>query len=78
MPGALIETRTVGSIFALCPETIDLQQSWFWFAGVHGIEPQQCILSWSGVMADMQSANCRSNKAPAASTRNSLLPIMLI
>jgi len=36
------------------------------------------MLSWSGVMADMQSENCRSNKAPAANVRNSLLPIMLI
>src|SRR6266851_1651963 len=32
---------------------------------------------WSSVMADMQSANCRSNNAPAARNTNSLFPVML-
>src|SRR5512135_522281 len=32
---------------------------------------------WSGVMADMQFANCRSNNAPAARNTNSLFPAIL-
>jgi len=41
------------------------------------MDPQHFMLCWSEVMAAMQSVNCRSNKAPAASTKNSLWPIML-
>ena len=46
--------------------------------GSQGMEPQHCILCWSCVLADMQSANCRPNRATTAKTTNSPLPIMLV
>jgi len=49
---------------------MDLQQLWLWFEGSHGIESQHCMLCWSMVMADMQSANCKNSIAATASTRN--------
>jgi hypothetical protein len=76
--GAFSETRADGSMVGARTEIIALQQSWLWFAGVHGIEPQHCALCWSGVIADMQSANNKTNKAPAASAENSLLFIILV
>jgi hypothetical protein len=68
--------RVVATMYDVCGEVIVLQQPWLWFAGVQGIEAQHCMDSWSGVIAAMQSANCRNNNAPAARTTNSLLPIM--
>src|SRR6058998_478237 len=37
------------------------------------MDPQHCMLCWSWVMADIQSANCKSRIATAASTRNVVL-----
>ncbi len=41
------------------------------------MEPQHFIVCGSCGIADMQSANGRSNKAPATITKNILLPIIL-
>ena len=57
-------------------EFIVLQQPWVLFAGEHGIDPQHCMLCWSGVIADAQSAIWRTNTAPKASTKNSLFPLI--
>lgn len=51
-------------------ETIVLQQSCAWFAGLHGIEPQHCIVCWSADMGVRQSANCNANNAVSAKTKN--------
>ena len=73
--GAPRDTRAAGSMLGACAETMVLQQSWVRFEGVHGIEPQHCMLCGSGAIADMQSANCSSNKAATARVRNILLLI---
>ena len=73
--GAPRDTRTAGSMLGAYAETMVLQQSCVWFEGVHGIEPQHCMLCGSGAIADMQSANCSSNKAATARVRNILLLI---
>src|SRR4030095_4959941 len=39
------------------------------------MEPQHCMLCWSWVIADIQSANCKPNRATNATTMNSLLRI---
>jgi len=41
------------------------------------MEPQHFILCWSCVIADMQSANCKPNKATIAATMISLFLITL-
>src|ERR1700686_3809648 len=73
--GAPRDTRAAGSMLGACAETMVLQQSWVRFEGVHGIEPQHCMLCASGAIADMQSANCSSNKAATARVWNILLLI---
>ena len=73
--GAPNDTRAAGSMLGAYAETMVLQQSCVWFEGVHGIEPQHCMLCGSGAIADMQSANCSSNKAATARVRNILLLI---
>jgi len=50
-----------------------LQQSWLWFDGSQGIEPQHCMLCWSSDIADMQSTNGRNRTATTASTKNVVL-----
>lgn len=54
--GACNETHVVGMALGDCEEPIDLQQSWLWFEGSQGIEPQHCMLPWSRVAAKTQSA----------------------
>lgn len=61
-----------------CEETIPLQQSWLWFDGSHGIEPQHCILCWSGFMADIQSANCSSRTAVTAEMKSVVFRTILL
>jgi hypothetical protein len=51
-------------------KTIVLQQSWDWFAGLQGIEPQHCIVCWSADTGLKQSANCNAKRAASAKTRN--------
>ena len=70
-------TCETGRTFGDCAETIPLQQSWVWFDGSQGIEPQHFMLCWSGVIADMQSANCKPNKATIATTMSSLFLMTL-
>src|SRR5882724_9957194 len=41
------------------------------------MEPQHCMLCWSCVIADAQSANCKPNKATNATTMRILLLITL-
>jgi hypothetical protein len=64
-------------MFGVWGGVIVLQQPWLWLAGVQGIEAQHCMDCWSGVIAAMQSVNCRNNNAPTARIKNNLLPIML-
>jgi hypothetical protein len=64
--GACHVTCVAGNALGDCDETIPLQQSWLWFDGSQGIEPQHCMLCWSSVIADMQSANCNSRTAAIA------------
>jgi len=59
-----------GNTLGDCEETIAWQQSCIWFEGSQGIVPQHCMLCSSWVMADMQSANCKSKIATTASTTN--------
>ena len=68
--GGCSVTCAAGSTLGDCEDAIDLQQSWLWFDGSQGIEPQHCILCWSCVMADIQSANCKSRIATTASMTN--------
>ena len=42
------------------------------------MERQHCMLCGSSVIADVQSPNCRSSKAPAAIKTNSLLAFMYL
>ncbi len=74
--GAVTDTRAFTITLGAGAEFIVLQQPWVLFAGEHGIEPQHCMLCWSGVIADAQSAIWRTNTAPKASTKNSLLPLI--
>src|SRR5262249_7003073 len=53
-----------------------LQQSWVWFEGSQGIEPQHCMLCGFGVIAAMQSANGKNNTATTANTTNMLFRII--
>ena len=75
----LSTTAATGTFNAACStgrtlgdgeETIVLQQSWDWFAGLQGIEPQHCMVCWSADMGVRQSANCNANNAVSAKTKN--------
>ena len=67
----------VGNALGDCGEVIDLQQSWLWFDGSQGIEPQHCMLCESEVDADIQSENCRPSRATIATRISNVLRIAL-
>jgi len=54
--GAFTDARAFTTTPRAGAEFIVLQQPWSLLAGEHGIEPQHCMLCWSGVIADVQSA----------------------
>ena len=66
MAGEWSVTCDDGNTLGDCEVTIVLQHSWLWLDRSQGIEPQHCIVCWSCVMADMQSANCNSSIATSA------------
>jgi hypothetical protein len=66
MAGEWSVTCDDGNTLGDCEVTIVLQQSWLWLDRSQGIEAQHCIVCWSCVMADMQSANCNSSIATSA------------
>jgi hypothetical protein len=70
--GALKGTWTAGRTLGACAETIFLQQSCVWFAGLHGMVRQHFIVCWSADIA-MQSATCISRRKLAAATKDVIL-----
>lgn len=70
--GAMRGAWTIGRKPGACAETILLQQSWLWLAGLHGIVRQHFIVCWSADIA-MQSANCISRRKLAAATDDVIL-----
>lgn len=73
--GLLTVCWTPGSALGPCEETIFLQQSWLWLAGLHGMVPQHCMVCWSADTV-RQSANCTSRAKLAASNRDAILRII--